>query len=83
MTLIRRALRNSDGVVRRVFGPAIERPYSRFLFAKHFGANPEKPRKSGRVRVPEKSHRIFSLLDKHLELGSFDVYFRELSEGGN
>ena len=48
MTLIQKALRNPDGIIRRVFGPPVERPYSRFLFANRFGAIPEKPRKSGK-----------------------------------
>ena len=48
MSLMRRALRNPDAVVRRVLGPAIERPYSRFLFANRFGAIPKKPLKSGK-----------------------------------
>jgi len=77
--LIRMALRNPDCVVRRVLGPPIERRYSRFLFAKRLGAIPEKPRKSGRVRVPEKSHRKVSLSGRHLRLGSFDGEFQGLS----
>ena len=83
MTLIRKALRNPDGVVRRVFGPASERPYSRFLFSNRLEAIPEKPRKSGKVPNPDTSRRIVSRSSRHLELGSFDAYSQGLSHSGN
>ena len=71
--LIRTGWRNADDVVRSVFGLAIQRAYNRHFDSNRLEDIPENPRKSEKVRYPEKSHRKFSLSVPSIFIGFIDV----------